>query len=99
MQVDVRLNLPSTISHSTNNETAFSINYILSEDEVTVYDSNDSRKQYIDVNTISKATVKVRLFDFIDIRSVKCLLIPIFLIREHFAKRVEGPTNHCINIV
>ncbi|KAL6900589.1 Mss4-like protein [Trichoderma evansii] len=36
----------------------FSINYILGEDEVTVHDSNDSRKQYIDINTISKATVK-----------------------------------------
>ncbi|PTB35536.1 hypothetical protein M441DRAFT_152746 [Trichoderma asperellum CBS 433.97] len=36
----------------------FSINYILSEDEVTVQDSHDSREQYIDVNTISKATVR-----------------------------------------
>ncbi|KAL9471963.1 hypothetical protein ACSS6W_009904 [Trichoderma asperelloides] len=39
----------------------FSINYVLSEDEVTVQDSHDSRKQYIDVNTTSKAIVRVRL--------------------------------------
>ncbi|KAL7917596.1 Mss4-like protein [Trichoderma austrokoningii] len=36
----------------------FSINYILGEDEVTIYDWKESRKQYIDVNTKSKATVK-----------------------------------------
>ncbi|KAL7893528.1 Mss4-like protein [Trichoderma sp. SZMC 28014] len=36
----------------------FSINYILDEDEVTVNDSNNSRKQYIDSNTKSKRTVK-----------------------------------------
>ncbi|PON24981.1 hypothetical protein TGAM01_v206062 [Trichoderma gamsii] len=39
----------------------FSMNYILGEDEVTVHDSKNSRKQYIDTNTISKATVKVRV--------------------------------------
>lgn len=36
------------------------MNYILGEDEVTIHDSNNSRKQYIDTNTISKAIVKVR---------------------------------------
>lgn len=52
---------PFTVLHLTDNETAFSINYVLSEDEVTVQDSHDSRKQYIDVNTTSKAIVRVRL--------------------------------------
>ncbi|UKZ69634.1 uncharacterized protein TrAtP1_010640 [Trichoderma atroviride] len=36
----------------------FSMNYILGEDEVTVHDSKNSRKQYVDTNTTSKATVK-----------------------------------------
>lgn len=56
------LNITLNVSHSTDNETAFSINYILGEDEVTVHDSNNSRKQYNDINTTSKATVKVHLF-------------------------------------
>jgi hypothetical protein len=37
------------------------MNYIIGEDEVTVEDSKNSRKQYIDTNTISKGTVKVCL--------------------------------------
>lgn len=41
------------------------MNYMLDEDEVTVHDSNNSRKQYIDSNTKSKGTVKVSFFGLI----------------------------------
>ncbi|EHK49420.1 hypothetical protein TRIATDRAFT_314988, partial [Trichoderma atroviride IMI 206040] len=51
-------NFDFTVSYSTDNEIAFSMNYILGEDEVTVHDSKNSRKQYVDTNTTSKATVK-----------------------------------------
>jgi hypothetical protein len=52
-------NFALTVFYSADNEIAFSMNYILDEDEVTVQDSNNSRKQYIDSNTKSKGTVKV----------------------------------------